>query len=424
MVLKQNSDRTENLRQAVQSFRDTIDAISSPLPSGLESMLQMERLIEDFNVSLPLVSFAPFDGLTSEADLEMRKQYPNSDTQRYNSGESREENPQVKSVMQDGGAEEYRQNQSRGNIPGITDKARGTPWEPHSTAPDTMLEIPANANNKQVRQKLGGGGGKTITPISVSAMEPFSGSFTPSQIKNRKQNLDAVENTLVAVDNLAKSILDDDHQSDADQENVESGLKCRSKDERLKTESISARVPSGAVPEDRSPGHNGRGSHPQKENEQTGSYHGGAEEPLPGASVFSTRPVKGRNANRRRGDDCRALSTCFARVGSIADEILRTSAKGSKAEANTVRTQNRSSQGENPEPVMAGAVVGAGVFDSKPDMKNQQPKGNFQSKKINNVTEVVLNKSMLADSLDKDAVTALVNDVLVEQARRHGVDLS
>jgi hypothetical protein len=260
-------------------------------------------------------------------------------------------------------------------------------------------------------------------------MESIPVSFAPRPIQNRKQNLDAVENTLVAVDNLAKLILDEEHPSHAkqvraEQENVDYGRKRKSNDERLKTETLSARAPSGPVPEDKAPGHTGRGSHPQKENRQTGSCHGVAEEPLSGKLAFPTRPVEGSNDNRRRRGDCRALSTCLAQVGSIADEILRTPAKGGKADANTVRTQNRFSVSENPGRKMAGTVVGAGEFDSKPDMKNQQPKGNFLSNKVNNVTEVVLNNSMLAGSLDKDAITALVNDVLVEQARRHGVDLS
>jgi hypothetical protein len=429
MALKQNSDKPETLRQAVQSFRDAIDAISFPLPSGLERMLQMEGVIEDFNVSLPLAGFSLFDGLTSEADIEMCKQSPNIDSQRSKTDEYRADSSQVKRVMQDGRAEDCSRNHSPGNIPGIMDKTRVTPLEPHATAPDTMLEIPAEANNKKVREQLGGGGGKSITPISVSAMESIPGSFTPSPIQNRKQNLDAVENTLVAVDNLAKSILNGEHKScaelvHAEQENVESGLKHRSKGERLKTESLSAKKTLGAVSEDKAPGHTGRGSHSHKENRQNGSYHGGIEEPLPGASVFSTRPVESRNALGRRRDGCRALSTCLVKVGRMADEILISSAKGSKADGNTVRTQKRYSQSEIPGSAIAGTVLSAGEFDSKPDLKNQQPKGNFLSNKVNNVTEVVSNKSMPADSLDKDAVTALVNDVLVEQARRHGVDLS
>ncbi|MCP4115972.1 MAG: hypothetical protein GY737_11305 [Desulfobacteraceae bacterium] len=211
MALKQNSDDTGTLRRAIGPFRDAIEAISSPLPSGLESMLRMERMIEALDVSLPMVGFGPFDGLKSGADID---------------------------------------------------------------------------------------GGKTITPVKVPAMAPCPDSSGPSRIREH-------------------------------------------------------------------------------------------------------------NANDR--DGCRPLADCLAKVGMLADEILRSSATGSKVDVNARAVDT---------------VSGAGGFDGRPDMNFQQSKGDIFSKKTGSVTEVVFNDAMPAGSLDKDVVTSLVNDVLVEQARRHGVDLS
>ena len=57
-------------------------------------------------------------------------------------------------------------------------------------------------------------------------------------------------------------------------------------------------------------------------------------------------------------------------------------------------------------------------------MNFQQTKGDSLSNKLSNATNTVLDYSMSANSIDKDAITRLVNEVLVEQAKRHGVDLS
>jgi len=98
MDLKQNSDQTENLRQALKSFRDAIDALFYPLPSALENIVLAERLIEDFNVSQPLVGFTPFDALKSEANIDIAnnatkdktpKPYRNTDLERHQSTKSR-----------------------------------------------------------------------------------------------------------------------------------------------------------------------------------------------------------------------------------------------------------------------------------------------------------------------------------------------
>ncbi len=452
MALKQKTDQTENLRQAIKSFRDAIDAISSPLSSGLESMLQMEMLSGDFNVRLPLAGFTPFDGLESEADIDMgnnaangklRKQCPNTGSERNKPAQSRGEIFQERSRVALVADEQYKQIESRGDIPERLSRVapvadeRCKPIESRGDIPERLSEVSPVADERSkpiesrgdIPERLSG-----VPQVADQRYKPTQprGEITPekcvtadslnsSQI--RKQNPGAVENTLAAVGNLVEQILDDERQIHAEQENVDPGSKRQSFAD-TPSGGVSGGVPGG-VPENKVPGHTGQCNHLQKKNRQTGSHHGVTEGPLPGKLPFTISQIKDNNAKAtaNNSDGSKPLSNCLARVGILADEILRFPATGNKTDAN-VRADNLSGQVGNDLTARADIVPGAGEFDGKPGMKFQHPKGAFLPKKICNVTEVVLNDSMPANSLDKDAITTLVNGVLVEQARRHGVDLS
>lgn len=433
MALKQNRDGTDNLRQAIEPFRDAFEAMSSPLPRGLETMLQMERLMEALDAGLPLMGFGPFDGLGSGADIDvgntattgnLPEQHPDMDLERFRPAENRGEGPRVKGRNPAGGIE----NHSRGNIDGSPDAAWLAPWGQEIPASDTPLEIPAKANNEPLKQKkekqrTGDGGMETISLLRVPAMAPCPDASGSS--RSRERNPGAVENTLAAVDTLAEELLDDDRQIHAERNDVYSGLKGRSKEKQMEVPvNVSTDMPpvagvaGGGVPEEKALGHTGREIYSYEKSRQIVGHSGVAENTLPGSMAFAAGQTRGHNAGGR--DGVRPLTDCLARVGMLADEILRASTGGGKMDVKAKPQSRVGGGGNNPAARAADRVAG----DGGPDMKVQQPQDAFFSMRTGSVTEVVINDAMQAGFLDKDAVTALVNEVLVEQARRHGVNLS
>jgi len=441
MDLKQNSDQTENLRQALKSFRDAIDALFYPLPSALENIVLAERLIEDFNVSQPLVGFTPFDALKSEANIDIAnnatkdktpKPYRNTDLERHQSTKSRGEitqanTTQTKKVKQDREIDQSRvntsKNDSTGNIVAMNDTAPSTSRVQQFAVRDMTSETPAKHNNKQIRQNLGFSELNTTPPIRVLPIESLPASVNPNQIP--AQDSDAVENTLVVVDNLVQQILDDEHQTYAKQKEVDSGLNRRSLDKRadkrqqkesiLSTNSpFLAITPLPVVPQGETFSHTEQGSHPRRKNKQANSYYSGAEGTRDKESHFN-----GNNFNS--SNSYQAISNSLSKIGIIADEILQSPTTGPGL---NVKAQNMSSESENDRAASDNSGLSASHSNTIHNMKFQQTKGDFLLNKLSNATNTVLDYSMSANSIDKDVITTLVNEVLVEQAKRHGVDLS
>lgn len=434
--MKQNSDQAENLLQALKSFRDAIDALFYPLPSALENIVLAERLIEDFNVSQPLVGFTPFDALKSEANIDIAnnatkdktpKRYRNTDLERHQSTKSRgkitEANTtQTMKVKQDREIDQLRvntsKNDSSGNIVAMNDAAPSTSRVQQFAVRDTTSETSAKHNNKQIRQNLGFSELNTTTPILALPIEPLPASVDPNQIP--AQDSDAVENTLVVVDNLVQQILDDEHQTYAKQKKVDSSLNRRSldkrADKRLQKESILSTnshflgiKPLPAVPQGETFSHTEQGNHPRRKNKQANSYYSGAEGTRDKESHFNS------------SNSYQAISNSLTKIGIIADEILQSPITGHGA---NIKVQNISNESKNDRAASDNSGLGASHFNTIHNMKFQQTKGVFPLNKLSNATKTVLDYSMSANSIDKDAITRLVNEVLVEQAKRHGVDLS
>lgn len=434
--MKQNSDQAENLRQALKSFRDAIDALFYPLPSALENIVLAERLIEDFNVSQPLVGFTPFDALKSEANIDIAnnatkdktpKPYRNTDLERHQSTKSRGKitqanTTQTMKVKQDREIVQLRvntsKNDSSSNIVAMNDAAPSTSRVQQFAVRDTTSETPAKHNNKQLRQNLGFSELNTTTPILALPIEPLLASVDPNQIP--AQDSDAVENTLVVVDNLVQQILDDEHQTYAKQKKVDSSLNRRSldkrADKRLQKESILSTnspflgiKPLPAVPQGETFSHTEQGNHPRRKNKQANSYYSGAEGTRDKESHFNS------------SNSYQAISNSLTKIGIIADEILLSPITGHGA---NIKVQNISNESKNDRAASDNSGLSASHFNTIHNMKFQQTKGDSLSNKLSNATNTVLDYSMSANSIDKDAITRLVNEVLVEQAKRHGVDLS
>ncbi|MEA1899475.1 MAG: hypothetical protein U9N47_01720 [Thermodesulfobacteriota bacterium] len=434
--MKQNSDQAENLRQALKSFRDAIDALFYPLPSALENIVLAERLIEDFNVSQPLVGFTPFDALKSEANIDIAnnatkdktpKRYRNTDLERHQSTKSRgkitEANTtQTMKVKQDREIDQLRvntsKNDSSGNIVAMNDAAPSTSRVQQFAVRDTTSETSAKHINKQIRQNLGFSELNTTTPILALPIEPLPASVDPNQIP--AQDSDAVENTLVVVDNLVQQILDDEHQTYAKQKKVDSSLNRRSldkrADKRLQKESILSTnspflgiKPLPAVPQGETFSHTEQGNHPRRKNKQANSYYSGAE------------GTRDKELHFNSSNSYQAISNSLTKIGIIADEILQSPITGHGA---NIKVQNISNESKNDRAASDNSGLSASHFNTIHNMKFQQTKGDFLLNKLSNATNTVLDYSMSANSIDKDAITRLVNEVLVEQAKRHGVDLS
>lgn len=434
--MKQNSDQAENLRQALKSFRDAIDALFYPLPSALENIVLAERLIEDFNVSQPLVGFTPFDALKSEANIDIAnnatkdktpKPYRNTDLERHQSTKSRGKitqanTTQTKKVKQDREIDQLRvntsKNDSSGNIVAMNDAAPSTSRVQQFAVRDTTSETPAKHNNKQIRQNLGFSELNTTTPILALPIEPLLASVDPNQIP--AQDSDAVENTLVVVDNLVQQILDDEHQTYAKQKEVDSSLNRRSldkrADKRLQKESILSTnspflgiKPLPAVPQGETFSHTEQGNHPRRKNKQANSYYIGA------------KGTRDKESHFNSSNSYQAISNSLTKIGIIADEILQSPITGHGA---NIKVQNISNESKNDRAASDNSGLSASHFNTIHNMKFQQTKGDSLSNKLSNATNTVLDYSMSANSIDKDAITRLVNEVLVEQAKRHGVDLS
>lgn len=445
MALKQNSDHTENLRQAIKPFRDAVDTLSCSLPGDLENIVLAKRLSKKFNVSLPLVGFTPFDALKSEANVDIAnnattdktpKRYRNTDLERHQSTKSRGEitqtnTTQTKKVKQDRGIDQSRvntsKNDSSGNIIAVNDTAPSTSSVQQFAVRDTTSETPAKHNNKQIRQNLGFSELNTTTPIRVLPIEPLPASVNPNQIP--AQDSDAVENTLVVVDNLVQQILDDDHQT-AKQKKVYFGLNHQiidnRSDKRLKTESILstntpflAMTPLPAVPQGERFSHTEQENHPQRKNKQANSLYSGTEGTRDKKLQFNSSQFNGNNFNS--SNSCQPLSNSLTQIGIIADEILQSPTTGRGA---NIKAQNISIKSENDRAASDNSALSANHFNNRYNMKFQQTKGDFLSNKLSNATNTAFNYSMPENFIDKDAITTLVNEVLVEQAKRHGVDLS
>ena len=293
---------------------------------------------------------------------------------------------------------------------------------------DTTSKTPAKHNNKQIRQNLGFSELNTTTPIRVLPIEPLPASVNPNQIP--AQDSDAVENTLVVVDNLVQQILDDEHQTYAKQKKIDSGLNHQSldkrADKRLQKESILstnspflAITPVPAVPQGETFSHTEQETHPQRKNKQASSLYSGAEGTRDKKLQFNSSQFNGNNFNS--SNSCQTLSNSLTQIGIIADEILQSPTTGRGA---NIKAQNISGKSENDRAASDNSALSASHFNNRYNMKFQQTKGDFLSNKLSNATNTAFNYSMPENFIDKDAITTLVNEVLVEQARRHGVDLS
>lgn len=439
MTLKQRNNETENLRQQVKFFRNAIDMLSCPLSSALENIVFAERLSEKFNVSLPLIGFMPFDTLKLEANNvssdKTPQYYRNNDSQLHYPTKSRDETrkntTQEKGVGQDRGIDRSQVKTSSkkygsGNIVEMNDTVRSTSRDPQFTVRDTSPETPADHNKKQIRQNLEFNELTATTANKVFSIKPSPGSSDPCQIQ--AQGMGSVENTLIVVDNLAQEILHDEHHASAKDKDKEthSDLNQRSQDksadQRPQKERIlsaktllSAMTPLHNVPKGEMLSRTEQQNHPQGKNKQASGYRSVTEETLNKESHFN-------EINSTSNNGCKALSNSLSQIGIIADALLQsptTTGNGVK-----VKEQNIPGIRENDRVAWDGSGLSVSDFNNKHNMKFQQTERSSLSNKISNATEPVLRDSILVNSIDKDAIATFVNEVLVEQAKRHGVDLS
>lgn len=445
MASKRNSDQSENLRQAVKSFRDVVDALSHPLPSGLENIILVERLGEDLNVGLPLVGFSPFDALQSDTNIEigtnpatdkMHQRYRNTDWERHQTaqlkGRMTQSNSQTKRETQDGGSQTssvrppFKGN--NGNFVAMKDTALLASRVQQFTVRDTTSQTPAKHNNKSVRQELGFIDLNTATPFQISSDEALAGSVNANPIPVK--NSEAVENTLVVVDNLVQQILNDEHQTSIKQKDVDSGLDHGRIDsltnKAIKKESVlSTNVSSETMtalrtePQGDATSPTGPVCHPQwqRKNTQLNNRQSSAEAAHDNKKGFNNRQLCGKPTN---SNSHQTLSNSLAQIGMMADELLQSTAGNTieKVKTHSSIAVECNLQGSG------NSRLSVGDLTSQHNMKFHQRKGDTPSIHVYNTTHTVLGNSMAGDVLDKDAITKLVNEVLVEQAKRHGVDLS
>lgn len=438
MTLKQDSNQTENLRQATRSFRDAIDVLSCPFSSSLENIFLAEKLSEDFNVSLPLVGMMPFSALKSEnnidtAYIEKKDKTPerncNNNFEWHQAtksrGETTQENTmQTKNVSQVRGIDQSKvntsKNDSNGNIVTMNDKARSVSRVQQFTIRDTNSEIPqipAKHNNKEIRQNLGFSELTTTTPIKVSSIEPLPTSANPNQVQAQDGN--AVENTLVVVDNLVQKILGDQHQAYAKHKEVDSSLNLQSLDKHADKPHL-AMTALRAMPQDDVRIHTEKRNHPHKKNMKTNNlYNSRAEGSQDTELQFTGNQFRGNNFNG--SDNCQTLSNSFIQIGIVADEILQSSITGRRENIKSQKNDKKNSWS-----TCDNSDLSVSDLNTRHNIPSQQTKGDYPSSNISNATSVGFNSnnSISENSLDKDAITTLVNEALAEQAKRHGVDLS
>lgn len=442
MASKKNSEQSEKLRQAVKSFRDVVDALSHPLPSGLENIILVEQLYEDLNAGLPLVDFSPLDALQSDTNIETgttpatdktHQRNRNNDSDQYHAKQSRGGKPQTSSLTKHNKQEHGSQSTNgsppckgnNSNLVAMNDSASSVSGVQRFTVRDTTLERPTKHNNKSVRQALGGNNLNAATSINAS-IEPVSSIVDTSQ--KPLQSGDALENTLVVVDNLTKQILDEETPAKREKKvNVDSNYRSfhgRTDNAFNKTRTIStdassvAMAPWPAELKCRSLKHSDMASHLQGQRDNTP-----ASSSYIGAGGMYEKDAKSRmsqvTGNDLTGNGHQALSNSLYRIGMIAEELLQsTTDKRVKSTMQIDSTVRSDRQGGNSNRLTIEDV------HSKQSVKSHLQKGDSPSFHINNNTHTVLGNSMAGAVPDKDAITKLVNEALVEQARRHGVDLS
>lgn len=444
MASKKNSDQSENLRQAVKSFRDVVDALSHPFPSSLENIILVERLCEDLNVSLPLVDFSPFDVLQSDTNIETgtnpatdntHQRYGNTDWERHQTtqlkGRMAQSNSQKKRETQDEGNQTssvrspFKSNNS--NFVAMKDTALSASRVQQFTVRDTTSQRPAKHNNKSLRQESGSINLNTATPFQISSDGTLAGSVNADPIPVK--NSEVIENTLVVVDNLVKRILDKETSAKQEKKvNVDSNyrrLDRRTDNAFNKTSTVStdassvAMAPWPAELKGRSPKRLDTVSHlqGQRKNTPVNSSHSGAGGTYEKNAKSNISQVAGNDLtiNSRQ-----TLSNSLARIGMMAEELLQSKTDNSvkskmQSDSNTVQSDEQS-----------GNYSRLNMEDAhgKQSMKFHLQKGDTPSRQLSNATSADFAVSMAVNTLDKDALTTLVNEVLVEQAKRHGVDLS
>ncbi len=443
MASKKNSDQSENLRQAVKSFRDVVDALSHPLPSGLENIILVERLCEDLNDSLPLVDFSPFDGLQSDTNIETgtnpatdktHRRNRNNDSERYHDRQPKDGEPQTNSLAKRNKQDHRSQSTNgsppckgnNGNVVAMNDSASSVSRVQRFTVRDTTLELPTKHNNKSVRQASGFDNLNVATSINAP-IEPLSSAANTNQ--SPLQSGDALENTLVVVDNLVKRILDEETSAKQEKKaNVDSNYRrfhertdnAFNKASTISTDASSvAMAPWPAELKGRSLKHSDTASHLQGQRDNTP-----ASSSYSGAGGTYEKDAKS-NISQVAGNDLtinsrQTLSNSLAQIGMMAEELLLSQTDKSvkskmQIDSNTLQSDEQ-----------GGNYSRLNIEDahSKQSMKFHLQKGDTPSRQLSNATSADFAISMAVNTLDKDALTTLVNEVLVEQAKRHGVDLS
>ncbi|MBN1931249.1 MAG: hypothetical protein JW786_06535 [Desulfobacterales bacterium] len=387
MASKRNSDQSENLRQAVKSFRDVFDALFQPLPSGLENIILVERIGEDLNVSLPIVDFSPFDALPSDTNIEIgtnpatditHQRYRNTDWERHQTarlkGRMPQSNSQTKRETQDrwGQTSSVRPpfKSNNGNFVAMEDTASSASRVQHFTVRDTTPQAPAKHNNKSVRQGLRFIDLNTATPFQITfdEMSAVSVNANPIPVQNNSSE------TMTALCTMPQG---------------------------------NATSPTDPL------------SHPQqhRKNTQLHNRQNSAEAAHDNKKGFKKIQLIGKSTD---SNSRQILSNSLAQIGMMADELLQSTAENTieKVKTHSSSAVECNLQGSD------NSRLSVGDRTTQHNTKFHQRKGDTPSIHLYNTTHTVLGNSMAGDVPDKDAITKIVNEVLVEQAKRHGVDLS
>lgn len=441
MSLKQSSNETENFHQKVKSFRRAFDMLSCPLPSALENIFfTEERISEKFDVNLPLLGFTPFDALKPEADVVRANSlttdkkagwYRNAEPERPNARKSRGERQgkttQKKGVKQDRGIDRLQVNTSTrkygsGKIMAINDPVPSTSRFQQFMVRNTSSETVEDHHKKQRVPSSGGSELPAATSKKASSRESLPGSSNSSQLQARER--DTFENTLAVVDNLAQQILHDEHQACPRQEDGHPSLHRprpeQGADKQLQKGSMSsaktspaAMAPSLLMPQGEALSPKKQHNYPRKRSTPANSYRSVKEEALSKEAHINEK-------NFTSNSSYKALANSLSQIGLIADALLRSSTIGNGVK---VKKQNVTiARGDDRVP-WDSTGLSASTFNRGHKVKLQQTKES-PSNSIGSVPEPIFTASMSTNAIDKDAIATFVNEVLVEQAKRHGVDLS
>ncbi|MCP4338718.1 MAG: hypothetical protein GY799_07455 [Desulfobulbaceae bacterium] len=435
MSLKQSSNEAENFHQKVKSFRRAFDLLSCPLPSALENIFfTEERVSEKFDVNLPLIGFTPFDALKPEANVARANSlttdkkagwYRNTDPERPNARKSQDEiqgkTTQIKELNQDRGVDRLQVNTSTkkygsGKIMAINAPVRSTSRVQQIMVRNTSSEKVEDHHKKPIVPSSGVSELPAAASNKASSRESLPGSSNSSQLQARERV--AVENTLTVVDNLAQQILHDEHQACARQKEGHSSLHRPSPeqgaDKQLQKGSmLSAMTSSLPMPQGDTLSPKEQQNDPRKRSNPANSYRRVKEKALSKEAHFNEK-------NFTNNSSYKALANSLSQIGLIADALLQSSTIRHRVK---VKEENVSiARGDDRVP-WDSTGLSASTFNRSHKVNLQQRKES-PSNSIGSVPEPIFTASVSTNAIDKDAIATFVNEVLVEQATRHGVDLS